>query len=187
MVGWLVEHDEVRFLQEQLSESHTRLLTSGECGNFLVKLIFLKAESLQDASDFALAGVTVDILEPVCHGCVFPEQEIELVAGGVFHVRFRLADRRLKVENLLFDCEQFVEDCVLTVHGLMLGEIAETPVLCEGHTACIGRKSARDDFEQCGFACTIDADDRCFFIILYMKRSVFDDMVVHESFVYVIA
>ena len=45
MVCRLVKHDKVRLLEQQLSQCHSRLLTSGERCHFLVKLILAKAES----------------------------------------------------------------------------------------------------------------------------------------------
>ena len=123
----------------------------------------------------------------MCHGCVFFEQGVKFAAGGVFHVRFRLADRGFEIENLLLDGEQLAEDRVLAVHSLVLCQVAKARVLCEGHAACVRRKSAGDDPEQCGFACAVDADDRRLLRILYMKGSIFDDMVVDKSLVYIAA
>ena len=55
----------------------------------------------------------------------------------------------------------------------MLGEISYGLIFGEGHQTFIGRQFSHDDPKKRSLARAVDADNGGFFIVLYMKRYIF--------------
>ena len=59
----------------------------------------------------------------------------------------------------------------------MLGKIAKGSAFGKNDFAGIGGKFSYDNFEQRRFAGTVDADNRCFFILIDMKGNPIQDFL----------
>ncbi len=63
MVGGLIQDDQIRILQQQLTQCHTGLLAAGQGRDRLIEFLLGKAKSFQDTGHFTLVAIAVLQLE----------------------------------------------------------------------------------------------------------------------------
>ena len=138
MVGGLVQQKDVRARQEQFAERYAGLLTAGEGADLPVKVLFAKAETLQDAGDLTFAGVAVLAVKPFRQTVIGVQPLCESLAGQGGQFLLDPADLRLNGQDLCLCRADLPVDRVSAAEILMLGKIPERPALCQRDGAAVG-------------------------------------------------
>ena len=76
----------------------------------------------------------------------------------------------------------FFVNGIAAFHLLMLCKVAESFAFGKNNRPCIGRKLSYDHLEDRGFAGSIKTYKSSFFMVLYMKGSVFYDDLIPKTF-----
>ena len=63
MVGWFIQQQQVRSLQQQFGQGDAHLPTTGESVTGLVEIVTAETESVQNPPDFRFHPVTATLLE----------------------------------------------------------------------------------------------------------------------------
>ena len=187
MVGGLVQNDQVRTRQEKTAQGDAGLLAAGEGGNLFGKFFLRKAESFQHAGHFAAAAVAVHLLKAVGEPGVFFHQGIQVCAGDLLHLKLAGADFLFQKEHLLFRLKHLVVDGLIAFHLRVLRQIAEAYVLSPDNDPFVRLQLPGEDAKQRGLSRSVDADDGGFFVIFYMKRAVFENLLFVECLTHVLA
>ena len=123
VVRRLIEYDEVGFLQQELTQSDTCLLTAGEGIDDLIKFVFGKTKTFEYACDLALNGITVSHFEIVLQSRVAVHCFFQIIARQVLHALFEITEFLFFIEEILLYRQEFFIDSVTAINGFLLGEI----------------------------------------------------------------
>ena len=155
MVGGLVQKQDIRLLKKQFAKSHPGLLAAGEGIDGLGEIRFLKAKTLQDAGDLALAGVAIFRLKLSGQPVVGLHFFFKPFTCKVWHGKFDLPDPLLHLENVRLGGTHFLVNGVVAGHLLVLGKIAQGLVFGDGDRARVGEKFSHDHLKQSGLSCAV--------------------------------
>ena len=100
MVGGLIQQQDVRIRQQELAQSHTGLLASGEGIRLLGELIFCKTKPLEYTDDLTFAGVAVSRFELGLKPVVGLQSTFQSFSGKGFQLMFYGTDPFLHLKDV---------------------------------------------------------------------------------------
>ena len=146
MVGWLVQHDDIRAGEQKFSKRDSCLLTAGQCIYFFCKIFFFKSQTFQDSGDLAFPGIAVLLFKLMAESGVAVHQLCEGISGGMFHGLFDFPHAGLKRKDFLLHSQKFVEDRVAACHLLVLGQVTDGFSFGDDGLTLVSGQFFHDDF-----------------------------------------
>ena len=92
------------------------------------------------------------------------------------------AETVFHINDVLFSGDQLLIDSVVSVDVLVLGQVTNAFIFGKNNISGIRGQFVDDNTQQGGFACTVVADQGCFFPVLYMEAGILKDYLLAKGF-----
>ena len=125
MVGGLIQKQDIRLVQQKLSQGDTGFLSAGQGGNLLGKVFFLESQTFQHADNLAFAGVAVFLLKTMVQAGIEFHQRFQIRRGCLADLFFQRTDPAFQIQDVLLGGQKFLVDGPVGGNVLVLGEIAD--------------------------------------------------------------
>ena len=159
MVGGLVEEQDVGLLQQESAQGHAATLASREVAHrrFAIGTV----ECVHGAFQFVVKFPSIVLLDEFGQLALACNQFVE-VGVGLGKLVIDLLVFFEDIDDFLHTFFYHLANGLVVVELRLLVEHADRIAGREDHLAVIGFLLARDDAQQGGFACTVEADDADF-------------------------
>ena len=154
MIGWLVQQQQVRLLQQKLRQGNPHLPSTREFLSATRPIFFLESEPSQHRPDLGLDGISIPRLKlvfyamkMVCHLGVFRGGMVEFchAPGQFFHLLFHGA-------QIGKHGHTFVKNCLPRKRQPILGKIPGADPPGDAEAAVVDSFKAAQDFEHGGLS-----------------------------------
>ena len=172
MVGRLVQNQKIRAGKQETSQDYACLLSAGKRTQLSVIILFMKSKAVQDAVDFALAGIAVVQLKGMREGGIFVHFFGLFFAGGVLHFVFQLTQPCFHIKNRLPCFADSLINGLVAFRILVLCQIADGDIVADGNGSAIRDNFSGNNFQQRGFSGSVYSDQCGLVTALQMKREI---------------
>ena len=109
-------------------------------------------------------------------------QAVQGIPCSIFHFMLHGAETVFHINDVLFSGDQLLIDSVVSVDVLVLGQVTNAFIFGKNNISGIRGQFVDDNTQQGGFACTVVADQGCFFPVLYMEAGILKDYLLAKGF-----
>ena len=109
-------------------------------------------------------------------------QTVQSFPSSSFHFMLHGAETVFHINDVLLSGDQLLIDCVVPMDILILGQVTDGFIFGKNNISGIRRQFVDDNTQQGGFACTVVADQGCFFPVLYMEAGILKDYLLAKGF-----
>ena len=182
MVGGLIQQNDGRLLQQELAQGDPGLLTAGQGGNRLFKILVRESQAPQDAHDLALIAVAALHVIAFQQAGVAGHEGVEGFPFDFVHLPLALGDFLFHIQDILPDGQHLLIDGIGRGQILVLGQVADLLIPGNGHSTAVCLHLTGDDLEQGGLAGPVNTDHSGFFPFFQMEAHIGQDCVFHKCF-----
>ena len=186
MVGWFVQEQQIRLLQEQLGKAQPRQFAAGKQPGGLVILLFGKPQAGKHTLNGRLPGVAIRLFKGVVQAGVGFPHAFELDFAGFGHVVFQGPQLFFHGKHRLKHLLHFFKYGAVTLRLILLLHVTYAHSLHQGNTAAVSVFPARQDVEQRGFSAAVYPHQAHPLVILQGQAHILEHHVTAEGFMEVL-
>ncbi len=158
VVGRLVEHQDVRLLEQEPGQRCPHLPAAGHLGQRAIHVGRREPEASQNSAGLWFEVIATELFELALDDAVLVHHLVVGIAGGRRHSCFERPEFDLEVEHVTGALQHLFENRTLPDIEQLLREIADTQVLLATDIAGIGFLGPDDDLQERRLADTVATD-----------------------------